>query len=980
MPDSSREFVARAIASARRLPLATTACLIALVVACHGGVLFAGKQYGFRDTAHFYYPLYWRVQQEWALGHLPTWEPGANGGMPLLGSAMAAVLYPGKLVFAVLAYPWGVRVYIVGHEVLAFWAMLVLMRSWRISRAGATLAATSYAFGGPMLSGYFNVIYLVGAAWLPLGFRGVDRWVRLGRRAGLVELALVLAMQVLGGDPEAAYLTVVCGFGYAFFLRRPEPATRRPWLSWAIALLAIAGVWVWAGPWLARRLHGGNERWTQLGLVVLWSLAMAGFAARRGREARTRIAGLGAAGLLGLLLAAAQVVPVLAQIVESVRWSGAGMEDLFDSSLLPYRLLETIWPGVFGSFTAGNRYWERILPPEWAHRPSPISLYFGALPLVLALAAAGSRGRPPWAAWISGVGVLSLWAGLGAFAGPGAWSGGDGAPTAGDDSFYGLLTTVLPGLRLFRFPFKVLSFTSLSVAALAGLGWDRCRNQDDRRRAGRVAMALIVLSLLGLATAVVARGGLHDRIAVRAVDHLVYGPLDVAGATGQIVLATLHGSCALALGLAMLAWSMGRARAAAPASLALILVAADIGLANAPLVVTVPQADYAREPEALRAIREAEHKEPGPGAGPIRIQRMPSWIPIGWAKTRSSTRLRDLVDWEIDTLQPSFGWLHGVQYVFVDESETGRVDQRQLFRPGYRLASPAVAASLGVEPGRIVLWHARRAFDLWGARYFILPADPGDWTGIHRSYAAFLEETDLIDPDLPGPEPTEDRRRWRLGRDFQVRRNRRAFPRAWIVREARLLPPVDDSPTTRRTALIARLRADEDPRASASIAPAPDLRHTAYIETDDPASLGPYLWPHDPVTGTPAGSPKDTVDVLDEASGRVRLDVVLNRPAIVVLADAFDPGWRATLDGQAAPVLRANRLMRAVAVPAGRHEIVYTFRPVSVLVGLGGSLAGMILLACTIVWSRNPRRARRMAPGSPCASQPDHRPGEARTA
>lgn len=960
MPDSSREFVARAIATARRFPLATIACLVVLVAACHGGVLLAGKQYGFRDTAHFYYPLYWRVQQQWASGHLPTWEPGANGGIPLLGSPMAAVLYPGKVVFAVLPYPWGVRVYVVGHEVLAFWAMMVLMRSWRVSRAGATLAAMSYAFGGPVLSGYFNVIYLVGAAWLPLGFRGVDRWLRLGRRAGLVELALVLAMQVLGGDPESAYLTVVCGLGYALFLRRPEPATRRPWRPWVIGLPAIACIWVGAGPWLAHRLHGGNERWTQLGLVVLWSLAMAGFAARRGREARSSITGLGAAGLLGLLLAGAQVVPVIAQFVESVRWSGAGMEDLFDSSLLPYRLLETIWPGVFGTFTSGNRYWERILPPEWAHRPSPISLYFGALPLILALAAAGFRGRPPWAAWMSAVAVLSLWAGLGAFAGPGAWSGGEGAPTAGDDSFYGLLTTVLPGLRLFRFPFKLLTFTSLAVAALAGLGWDRCRDRDDRRRARRVASALIILSLLGLAAAVGARGSLHAWIAARAVDHLVYGPLDVAGATGQIVRATLHGSCALALALAMLAWGIGRARAVVPAALVLILVAADIGLANAPMVATVPQADYAREPEALLAIRDAERKEPGPG--PIRIQRMPSWIPIGWAKVRSAARLRELIDWEIDTLQPSFGWLHGVQYVFVDESETGRVDQRQLFRPGYRLASPEVAASLGVEPGQIVLWHARRAFDLWGARYFILPADPGDWTGIHRSYAAFLEDTDLIYPDLPGPEHTDDRRRWRLGRDFQVRRNRRAFPRAWIVREARLLPPADDSPETRRTALIARLRAGEDAGDSTSMAPAPHLRHTAYVETDDPASLGPYLRPDNPGTGTPAGTPRESVDVLDEAPGSVRLDVVLDRPAIVVLADAFDPGWRAALDGKAAPVLRANRMMRAIAVPAGRHEIVYTYRPASVLVGLGVSLAGAILLACAFGWSRNQRPTALMGP------------------
>ena len=62
---------------------------------------------------------------------------------------------------------------------------------------------------------YCNVIFLVGAAWLPLGFLAVDRWVRLGSRPALLGLAIVLAMQTLGGDPQSAYLLGLCGCGYA---------------------------------------------------------------------------------------------------------------------------------------------------------------------------------------------------------------------------------------------------------------------------------------------------------------------------------------------------------------------------------------------------------------------------------------------------------------------------------------------------------------------------------------------------------------------------------------------------------------------------------------------------------------------------------------------------------------------------------------------------------------------------------------------
>ena len=62
------------------------------------------------------------------------------------------------------------------------------------------------------------MIYLIGAAWLPLGIQAVDRWVRLGRRWGLLELAIVLSMQTLGGDPQAAYLVGLVSIGYALGL------------------------------------------------------------------------------------------------------------------------------------------------------------------------------------------------------------------------------------------------------------------------------------------------------------------------------------------------------------------------------------------------------------------------------------------------------------------------------------------------------------------------------------------------------------------------------------------------------------------------------------------------------------------------------------------------------------------------------------------------------------------------------------------
>ncbi len=949
----SAQLPGGAVPAWRRVPLAALGCLTVVVVACYGGVLFGDRQFAFRDSAHFYYPLQWRVQQEWSAGRLPLWEPGANGGQPMLGSPMAAVLYPGKLVFALLPYAWGIRLYTVGHEVLAFWAMFALMRHWATGRAAATLAGLSYAFGGPVLSDYFNIIYLVGAAWLPLGILAADRWIRLGRRRGLVELALVLAMQVLGGDPEMAYLNMLCALGYGVGLSRSAAGARPRTSAVLLGVAAVALIWVWAGPSLARLVHAGGGRRGQSLLLSAWMLGLAAYAATRRPGHRARLAamllGLVAAGILALLLASAQVLPVLEHMAASERWAAAGPEDLFESSLLPYRVVEWIWPRVFGGFTAGPRYWMPILPPAGAHRPSPLSLYVGALPLILALGAAGFRDGPPWRSWMTAVVLLSFWGSLGEFAGPSGWSAG---AATGDDSFYGLLTTALPVLRIFRFPYKLLTLTTLGLSALAAVGWDRFASGVGRRRSFAIAIGLLVTTFVGLASAATMRDRMAAAMAARAVGSAVFGPLDAPGAAGAVVRGLGHGAVALSASLAILIGSMGRRRAAATA-MAMALVTADLAVAHAPLIIAIPQADFEREPEVLEAIRAAERAEPGPG--PFRIQRLPSWVPTGWADSPSKERLRELVDWEIDTLQPAFGWLHGLDYVFVDESETASLDQRRLFRPAYRVLDPATSSTLGVEPGKPVLYHPRAAFDLWGARYFILPSSPGDWTDENRSYAAFIDRTDLIYPDpasMAGPDRAGDRRRWLRERDVQVRRNRSAFPRAWVVHDARLIRPLDGGHSAARDTLIARLQsADAPDRAGGASSPA-DLRRTAYVESDAPSTLAPYLPGEDPHPLDSSSPAAEIVSVREEAPTRTVIEASLRRPGLVVLANRFDPGWRLTIDGQPATIHRANLSMRAAAVEGGSHTLVFTYRPASARLGAGLSMVGLLILGGLAIRTR----------------------------
>jgi hypothetical protein len=137
------------------------ACFAALIWVCYGTALLHHGQFAFRDSGHYYYPLYQRVQEEWRAGRLPLWEPGENGGTALLGNPTAAVFYPGKLIYTLFPYARAARFYVVAHTTLACVAMAVLMRSWGVSPAGTAIAALGYGFGAPVLFQYFYCIHYV---------------------------------------------------------------------------------------------------------------------------------------------------------------------------------------------------------------------------------------------------------------------------------------------------------------------------------------------------------------------------------------------------------------------------------------------------------------------------------------------------------------------------------------------------------------------------------------------------------------------------------------------------------------------------------------------------------------------------------------------------------------------------------------------------------------------------------------------------
>ena len=76
-----------------------------------------------------------------------------------------------------------------------------------------------------------------------------------------------------------------------------------------------------------------------------------------------------------------------------------------------------------------------------------------------------------------------------------------------------------------------------------------------------------------------------------------------------------------------------------------------------------------------------------------------------------------------------------------------------------------------------------------------------------------------------------------------------------------------------------------------------------------------------------------TARVVGDGPEAVTIEAVARRPGYLILDDSAYPGWKATLDGRAVAWQPANENFRAVAIPAGRHVIRFSYRPASVLIG-----------------------------------------------
>jgi uncharacterized membrane protein YfhO len=86
----------------------------------------------------------------------------------------------------------------------------------------------------------------------------------------------------------------------------------------------------------------------------------------------------------------------------------------------------------------------------------------------------------------------------------------------------------------------------------------------------------------------------------------------------------------------------------------------------------------------------------------------------------------------------------------------------------------------------------------------------------------------------------------------------------------------------------------------------------------------------------------DTVTLIEHAADRLSIRADMACDGMVILSDAFYPGWRARVDHRPAEIYEVNGAMRGVSVPRGTHTVTMRYRPVSVYLGAALSLLGIL--------------------------------------
>jgi hypothetical protein len=886
------------------------------------------------------------LQGEW-----PWWNPYAFSGFPLFAEMQTAVLYPGAWLFYLLPPVAAMNLQMLATYSVAAVGTFAFTRAIGCTRFAASFAGLTFSLGGFMVAHLAHVATPQGAAWLPWLLWAVERLRNTVRLRFVVVEALALALAVLAGHPPIPmYLLMVAGLYVAVFALADVPPVGR------LRYLALC-----AGAVLA-----------------------------------------------GLALTAVQLLPAAELASQSVR-SQLSFAEFTSYSLPRLQLPLLLFPYLFGGaaqlFGGGppTHYWG-------AWNLAELTGYVGAAPLILAAAAlAELRSNRQVAVW-TGVAVFSFLLVL-----------GDGTPLASvmfHVPVYKLFRAQARNFLEFDFALAVLSALALSarrpralhaaaalvlggaivfalVAAAAGERiWGNFAAMRFSPALGvELLTATTALSsravLLPLAFTAAAGAALiafartvHPAVrgavlAVQAIDLFVFGTLmgqptpeaasvltpparvralqaaleATPGRVGRLSAVTYPDDYRWALwGLRLVGgydpfmlsrygelaghmpyWGQFSADAVVQHPLFLDLLDArvlivDNGIFANPRtllglgIILAPgeSVEFVREqPRTASALEVVSYLGDGAAiAQAAPVARITLWDTGGGMTELLMRAGEHTAEWSIDALEVAGRMRH--RRAAIAENAPGAPYGGHTYRAVLALPHPRDVARLRVEylQGSGALSIQRIALgdgasEAWAALSVIdaMRAEPGRW---------------VVRQEAP---------------DFTLVENRRALSRAWLVGETVAL---------RGAAALAAVRSERLPDGR-------PFDPTAIALVEDGAS-------RDRGRVDPAAR----VEVIAATTNALQLSVSSPTPAFLVLSEVDYPGWRATVDGRAEPIVRTNYVLRGLEVPAGTHRVRVELRPRSVYLGAAVSAGCIALLAGLAVWRlRRRNTVEGAAPSAP---------------
>jgi len=394
--------------------------LFILVIFWFHNVIFYKRIFAYGDLARYFYPLRDFAAASVKCGAIPLWNPYLKNGTPFLASLQPCIFYPLSIInYLFRSFDAAFNWYIIMHFYLAGIFVYSLMRYWNFSRIASLVSSIVFVFGGYLNSVISMNTTLSSVIWLPLIFLFFDKAIKERSIYSAVITGVLLSIQFLGGEPTLIYCTVWTLFlyvlFYSYFLYKEDKAVK--------AVGKVFGLFFIAS--------------------VLW-----------------------------LFITAAQLLPFLELLANSMRSGNQAFDYVARESILPAELFSFFIPHLFGNTTVAGGH---LKVQEWI-----ISFYIGIIPILL-LSFALFRKPDRKTLFFTALLAVSLVLSMGRYT-----------------PVYNFLYKYIFGFAYIRYPAKFIFLSAFALSILSGIGYDTFFNMDTGKKERLAKRLLLINGILGL--------------------------------------------------------------------------------------------------------------------------------------------------------------------------------------------------------------------------------------------------------------------------------------------------------------------------------------------------------------------------------------------------------------------------------------------------------------------------------------------------